>query len=244
MKDKILAHLNDPAQLEKMYRINMVPFKQEFNKLYPELRGNILADFWNERLNYESEEINWGTKTELLFIVVASLIAGMIAKLPSFFSINEDFFYPRNIGFILFPILAAYFAWKNKLSTGKIAFIAGVTLAGLIFINLFPDVTQSDTLILSCIHLLLFLWAVLGLAFVGEAKNNDEKRLDFLKYNGDLLVMTALIVIAGAIMSAITIGLFSLIGFNIEEFYFQNIVIFGLPAAPIFGTYLIQTNPQ
>ena len=244
MKDKILAHLNDPAQLEKMYRTNMVPFKQEFNKLYPELRGNILADFWNERLNYESDQINWGTKTELLFIVIASMTAGIIAKLPAFFSINEDFFYPRNISFILFPILAVYFAWKNKLSTGKIAFIAGLTLAGLIFINLFPNVTQSDTLILSCIHLPLFLWAVLGFAFVGEAKNNDEKRLDFLKYNGDLLVMTALIVIAGAIMSAITIGLFSLIGFNIEEFYFQNIVIFGLPAAPIFGTYLTQTNPQ
>jgi hypothetical protein len=56
--------------------------------------------------------------------------------------------------------------------------------------------------------------------------------------------MTALIVIAAAIMSGITIGLFSLIGFNIEKFYFQNIVLFGLPAAPIVGTYLTQSNPQ
>ena len=45
-------------------------------------------------------------------------------------------------------------------------------------------------------------------------------------------------------MSGITIGLFSLIGFNIEKVYFENVVIFGLPAAPIAGTYLIQTNPQ
>src|SRR5690606_14182910 len=58
------------------------------------------------------------------------------------------------------------------------------------------------------------------------------------------VVMTTLIVIAGGILTAITIGLFQLIGINIEEFYFQNIVVFGLPAAPIFGTYLIQTNPQ
>jgi hypothetical protein len=57
-------------------------------------------------------------------------------------------------------------------------------------------------------------------------------------------VITTLIVIAGGILTGITIGLFSLIGFNIEQFYFQNIVIFGLPAAPILGTYLIQTNPQ
>ena len=244
MKEEILANLNDLAQLEKMYRANKAHFKREFNTLYPGLKGNTVADLWNTRLNYESDDISWGTKTELLFVIIAALIAGLIAKLPAFFAINEDFFYPRNIGFIIFPMLTAYFAWKNKLSPKKIAFIVGAMLAGLIFINLLPDITKSDTTILSCIHLVLFLWAVSGFSFVGEVKNTDGKRLDFLKYNGDLLVMTALIVIAAAILTGITIGLFSLIGFNIEEFYFQNIVIFGLPAAPIFATFLIRTNPQ
>jgi len=244
MKDEILAHLNDPRQLEKMYRTNKQLFKREFTPLYPELKGNTLADFWNVRLKYESDEINWGTSRELLFVIIASLVAGVIAKLPAFLTIREDFFYPRNIGFIIFPALMAYFAWKNKLSAGKIAFIVSLTLVGLIFINSLPDVKKSDTLILSCIHLLLVLWSVLGFAFVGEKRNNDEKRLSFLKHNGDLVVMTTLILIAGAILSGITIGLFSLIGFNIEKFYFENIVVFGLPATPILGTYLTQTNPQ
>lgn len=244
MKDEILTHLNDPRQLEKMYRTNKLHFKREFSTLYPELKGNALADFWNERLNYESDEIKWGTGRELLLVIIASLLAGVIAKLPTLLSISEDFFYPRNIGFIIFPALMAWFAWKNKLSTGKIAFIAGTTLAGLFFINFLPDVKESDTLILSCIHLLLFLWAVLGFAFVGGWQNNDEKRLGFLRYNGDLVVITTLILIAGAILTGVTIGLFQLIGFNIEEFYFRNIVVFGLPAAPIVGTYLIRTNPQ
>jgi len=244
MKDEILTHLNDPRQLEKLYRTNKVPFKKEFSTLYPELKGNTLADFWNERLNYESDEINWGTRRELLFVIIASLLAGVIAKLPAFLPVSEDFFYPRNIGIIIFPALMAYFAWKNKLSTGKIAFIVGLTLVGLIFINSLPNVKKSDTLILSCIHLLLFLWCILGFAFVSEKGNNEEKRLSFLKYNGDLVVMTTLILIAGAILSGITIGLFSLIGFNIEKLYIQYIVIFGLPAAPILGTYLTQSNPQ
>ncbi len=244
MKDEILTHLNDPRQLEKMYRTNKVQFKREFSKLYPELKGNTLADFWHERLNYESDEINWGTGRELLFVIIASLVAGVIAKLPAFLPISENFFYPRNIGFIIFPLLTAYFAWKNKLSTSKIAFIVGTTLVGLIFINSLPDVKKSDTLILSCLHLLLFLWCILGFAFVGEMRNNHEKRLSYLKYNGDLVVMTTLILIAGGIMTGITIGLFELIGFKIEKFYFENVVVFGLPAAPILGTYLTQTNPQ
>ncbi|MGB4398506.1 MAG: hypothetical protein WBJ10_03980 [Daejeonella sp.] len=243
MKDEIIAHQNDPRVLEQMYRINKSAFKREFTSLYPELKGNVLAEYWNERLNFEKEDINWGTRNELVFVIVASFIAGFIAKMPAIFALDEEFFYPRNIGFIAFPLLAAYFAWRNKLSTGKIAIIAGAILVGLIFINSLPG-KETDTLVLSCIHLLLFLWAVLGFAFVGEAGNNETRRLLYLKYNGDLVVICALIGISGLLMSGITVGLFSLIGFNIEEFYFQNIGVFGLAAIPIVGTYLTQTNPQ
>jgi len=243
MRDEIIANQKNPRVLEQMYRINKTSFKREFSSLYPELKGNALADFWNERLNFEKEDLNWGTSRELVFVLIAALIAGCIAKLPAFFSIDEEFFYTRNIGFIVFPVLSAYFARRNKLSTAKIAVLAGAMLIGLIFINSLP-VKETDTLILSCIHLVLCLWAVLGFAFVGETGNEDGKRLGFLKYNGDLVVICALIGIAGLIMSGITVGLFSLIGFNIEKFYFQNIAVFGLAAIPVVGTYLTQTNPQ
>jgi hypothetical protein len=244
MKDEIISHLNHPGQLEKLYRSNKAPFKREFNLLYPQLKGNTLADFWFERLNYETEDINWGTGKELLIVIIGSLVAGLIAKTPAIFGIDPEYFYSRNIGFIIFPLLMAYFAWKNKLPASKIAFMAVTVLAGLIFINLLPHIKKSDTLLLSCIHLLLFLWCILGFAFVGDKNNNEEKRLGFLKYNGDLVVMTTLILIAGGIMTGITIGLFSLIGFKIEQWYFDYVAILGLAAAPIVGTYLTQTNPQ
>ena len=244
MKAEILNHINNPGQLEKLYRNNKVHFKREFSTLYPTLKGNSLADFWNERLNYEAEEISWGSRRELIFVIFASLVAGTIAKVPALFNISEELFYPRNIGFIIFPVLTAYFARKNKLSIPKIGSIAAATLVGLIFINVLPDSKGSDTLILSCIHLLLFLWSIMGFAFVGEWKNDSEGRLGYLKFNGDLVVMTTLIVIAAGIMTGVTIGLFSLIGLDIRAFYFENVVVFGLPAAPILGTYLTQTNPH
>jgi hypothetical protein len=244
MKDEIRTHLDDPRQLETLYRANKGLFTQAFTALYPDIKGNPAAEFWHERLTHESDPIRWGTGGELIVVLLASLAAGLIAKLPDFLSINEEFFYPRNVGFIVIPALMAYFAWKTNLSLVRIAFIAGATLVGLLFINAFPDVPQSDTLVLSCLHVVFFLWALLGVSFVGGQVNNEEKRLRFLKYNGDLVVMTTLILISGAILTAITINLFLLIGFSIGDFYFKNIGIYGLAAAPIVGTYLTQTNPQ
>lgn len=243
-RSEILTKIDNPRELEKLYQDNKAAFKTEFNLLYPELKDNKLADYWKERLNYESSEISWGSKNELIFVIIASLLAGVIAKLPELLNINPESFYQRNIGFIIFPILTIYFIWKNSLSTKKIVFAGVAFLIALIFINLLPADNKSDTLILSCIHLPLFLWAVLGFSYVGDDIRSYHKRLDFLRYNGDLVIMTTLILIAGGILTAITIGLFELIGFKIEKFYTDYIVVFGLAASPIVATYITQTNPQ
>jgi hypothetical protein len=244
MKDAILGHLNNPGALEKMYRANKLSFKREFSALYPELKGNTLADFWNERLNYETEDVYWGSTRDISVVIIASILAGIIAKFPAFFNLDEEIFYQRNIGFIVFPILSLYFAWKNKLKTKTIVFISVAILVCLFYINFLPHQEKSDSLLLACIHLPVFLWCVLGYAFVGGNLTNYEKRLHFLRYNGDLAVMAALIVIAGGILTGVTIGLFSLIGLEIQKFYFEYVVIFGAAALPIVGTYLTQTNPQ
>jgi hypothetical protein len=240
----ILTNIDNPKELEILYRNNKAAFKTEFNLLYPELKDKKLADFWSERLNYESSEISWGSNKELTFVIIASLLAGVIAKLPVLLNINEQLFYQRNIGFIIFPILTSYFIWRKGLSIKKILIAAVAFLIALIFINLLPADNKSDTLILSCIHLPLFLWAVLGFSYAGDNIRSCPKRLDFLRYNGDLVIMTTLLGIAGAILTAITIGLFSAIGLNIEKFYFDYIGIFGLAALPIVATYITQTNPQ
>jgi hypothetical protein len=244
MKTDILLNIDNPRHLEKLYRQNKSGFKQQFSMVYPELKENKIADFWNERLNYESEDVYWGTTMDITFVIIASILAGIIAKLPGFFHLDEESFYQRNIGFIVFPILSLYFAWKNKLKTKTIVFISVAILVSLFFINFLPHLKKSDSLLLSCIHLPLLLWCILGYAFVGGSLSNYEKRLDFLRYNGDLAVMTTVILIAGGILTGVTIGLFELIDLKIEKFYFENVVIFAVAASPIVGTYLTETNPQ
>lgn len=125
-----------------------------------------------------------------------------------------------------------------------VLFISAMFVLSALYINLLPKNVNSDTLILACIHLPIFLWFVLGYTFVETKLSSYSKHLDFLRYNGDLAVMTAIMLAAGALFSAVTIGLFTLIDVNIEEYYFQYIGIFGLAALPVVGTYLVQSNPQ
>ena len=244
MKDKIASNLHHPEQLEQLYREDKPGFRRAFDALYPEIQNSAAARFWQARLHYETEEISWGSGRELAFVVVASLLAGLVAKLPEWLPVSEDFFYPRNLGFVVFPPLTAYFAWKHRLSIWKTAIAGIVTLATVVYINLLPNQDKSDTLLLACIHLPLFLWTVLGFAYTGGGSNAPGKRLDFLRYNGDLAVMAAVIAIAGGLLTGMTIGLFNVIGLNIEKFYANYIGIFGLAAIPVVGTYLVRTNPQ
>jgi hypothetical protein len=244
MKEDIINNLDNPRQLEKLYRENKTTFKRAFNTVYDDIKEHTTAQIWHERLNFDNEDISWGTRNELIFVIITSFIAAVIAKLPQFLAIDPEYFYPRNIGFITFPLLAAYFAWKQKTPTKRLVMASCAILFSVCYINLLPNNPKSDTLILACIHLILFLWAILGFTFVGDNLKNNPKRLDFLRYNGDLVVMTTIILISGFLMTGITMGLFKLIEVRIEEFYVQYIIIGGLAAAPIVGTYLVQTNPH
>jgi hypothetical protein len=90
----------------------------------------------------------------------------------------------------------------------------------------------------------LFLWSSMAFLYGDRLLSLWDRRMEFLKFNGDLIVMSALLVLAGGILSGITIGLFQVIGFSIDHFYFEHIVPVGLSLVPLLASYLIQVNPQ
>lgn len=135
MLEKILSSLSSPQGLETLYRTNKTEFKREFAKIYPDLGDSELAKFWHQRLNYESDSISWGGKKDWIFLIIICLAAGLIAKLPDFFGWEEDVFYSRNIGFILFPALTAFFVRKNQLPIQKIVILTIAFAISAIYIN-------------------------------------------------------------------------------------------------------------
>jgi hypothetical protein len=244
MKTDILHNLDNPRQLEKLYREDASSFKKEFNQIYPGQQDKASLAFWNERLNYEAAKPSWGSTTELVIVIVFALLAGLIASIPNITGIDNEKFLFRNISFIVFPLLSAYFIWKQKLAFKQYLLPLLAFIVAAVYINLLPTNKESSSIMLAFIHMPIFLWTIFGYSFLGVNIKSSQSRIGFLRYNGDLVVMSGILLLSTVLFSAITVNLFDLIGINIEIFYFQNIMIWGIAAIPIVATYLIQTNVQ
>jgi len=95
MKEEIIDNLDNPKQLEKLYRGDKTTFKRAFNTIYPDIKDKQTVQVWNERLNFENEEISWGMNKELIFTIVAVFIAGLLVQIPKFTPMKAEFFIPE-----------------------------------------------------------------------------------------------------------------------------------------------------
>jgi hypothetical protein len=244
MKEKIIENLHQPKELEKLYRSNKSEFKKAFDTI-PEIHAQeTIIKVWRERLNYKEIATSLNLKSEFKVALILIVIAGLVANISNLSGVNADLFFSRNASFIIIPFVAAYFLWKQNASMKMKMIVAAVFGISALYINLLPNPATSSSINLTYIHLPIFLWCMLGYAYVGEAFNDNEKRIGYLKFNGDLLVMCVILFLAGMLFTVITMGLFELIGIKMEIFYFQYIAIWGLGGIPIIGTYLINANPQ
>ena len=244
MENEIKININNPKQLEKLYREHKGIFTTAFNTVFQELRDEPAAQAWHERLNYKDESVFWGSKNEILFIVVAAFVGGLIAKMPSLLGIEYDVYMSKNIGFVVFPILTMYFIWKQQLAMTKFILPLILFIGSAIFVNSLPYNEKSSTFILTLMHLPIFLWAILGYVFIGGDLKNNQKKIAFLKFNGNFVIMTGLIFISGMFFTGITIALFELLKIDIKDFYFEQIAVWGLAAIPMLSTFLVQNNPE
>jgi hypothetical protein len=243
MKNLITENLSNPVELEQLYRSNPARFTEAFNSIYPEIQSDLTAQIWHERLRNRSEEITWGLAKDWIFVGIVALCIAFFMQLPDLASISHDFYFPRNMAFIVMPGLAAFFAFKQGLTWKDLGVPFVLLVISGLFINYLPQNTVSDTLILSCIHLPVLIWMLVGYVYCGAQLSQIDKRIDFLRFHGDLLVMSAVILLAGGLFTALTINLFNLIGIKIEDFYFRYLVLSALPAVPLLATLLVQQNP-
>lgn len=247
-KNEIKENLGNPEILEKLYRTDKRIFKASFDEIYSEIENTETGKFWKARLDYEnrSESLKAISLSEISIVVAVCIITTFLIKIPELFP-NIDSkvgFYYKNAAIIIFLGLTLYTMLINKITdTRKILFTGLVFLVPAVYINLLPSDTKSASVILAYIHLPLLMWFIYGIVFNGYDFRNLYKRIDFVRYNGDLVIVYALIALAGGVLTGITIGLFNSIGLNIEKFYSENIIITGAVAAPVVAAFIIKKYP-
>lgn len=245
MKYQIIQSISDPEALETLYRKDKTGFTREFYEASAGCETELVR-FWQIRLKKETSPKKPGLlKSDLWTACIISIVIALLVKSHLLFgNMTPDDFWSRNLPLIAFSGLTAWFILKNKISSVKDILLPALPVLVLaVFINLLP-VKLCDSSTLTLIHAPLFMWFIFGLAWVSFEYKNTSKVSAFIRYNGELLIMYGLLCIAGAILSGMTIGLFSVIGKNIGKFYMENIGIVGVAVFPVLAAWLIDLYPD
>ena len=235
MENQIIQHISDPAVLEQLYRSNPATFTRAFQVVYPQISSELSAQIWQQRLAVSTT--SWGSKGDWTLLAISAALVAFLMQLPDLFSISHDLYFPRNMSFIVMPGIGAYFAYNQGLSLRDLAWPLFILVVSIVYINLLPE--GSTTLLLTCLHVPILLWLVVGYIFAG---NDSAKRMEFLRYHGDLVLMTDVIGLAGGLFTGLTLNLFQLIDIDIEDYYFRYLVLSILPSVPLLATFLVRQN--
>ena len=244
MKEQIIRNIHDPEMLEMLFRKDKTAFLRDFSEATNGIESD-LVKFLEIRLkNTDQIHQQPAMKNGFVIVAVISVITALLVRLPLFIkSLNLENFYMRNLCVLIFAALASWFIVKNRIRGWKNILLLALPTSGLaIFINLLPR-TLTDTSTLALIHAPLFMGFIFALAWISFEFKNTRKVSGFIRYCGELVIMTGLLAITGAILSGMTIVLFEIIGMKIEKFYMQNVAVVGVAILPLIAAWLIDLYP-
>jgi hypothetical protein len=173
-----------------------------------------------------------------------AVAAGVAIKVPAFFGLDLDEdanFYARNVSLFVLPLLAAYFAWKRRVATGTLGWLAVAFVAAGVFGNAYPFAPGGHTEALTALHLPMALWLAVGIAYAGDRWRQVGGRMDFIRFSGELFIYYVLIALGGGVFMGFMAMIFEAIGIDVEPF-FESFVLSGVAGAVIVASWLVEAK--
>ena len=191
-------------------------------------------------------ESKTATRTEAFVVLGLAVAAALAIKMPALLGKEFDeaaaWFYARNASLFVLPLLTGYFAWKRALSIATCVWLALAFAAAALFANVFPFVGDSHTQALTALHLPIALWLVVGFAYVGGQWFASGRRMDFVRFSGELFIYYVLIALGGGVLTAFTVMMFDAIGMRADWFAQRWLIPCGATAAIIVGSWLVEAK--
>ena len=215
---------------------NLPSLSKEFRKINTH-------DIWKKLFSepVDVEERRKQTR-DLIIIVVLAISAGLLTELPKLFGVSfqeDSIFYLKNISFFILPCITIFFILRRQNSFPAFVSIILTFSLSLLLINLYPFSEESHTLFLSSIHIPLFLWFFTGIAYTGSEWRDVSRRMDFLRFTGEVFIYTTLMICGVFVVSGLTIILFEAIDISAENYVFEHFGFTVAVASPVIAAYLV-----
>jgi hypothetical protein len=198
------------------------------------------------------------SRTEILVVLGLAVAAALAVKLPALFgfplSPHEEVppFYFRNASLLVLPLLTIYLLWKRGSNVATGLWLALPFAAAAVFANVYPFHGPerldnfpggSDTHVLTVLHLPIALWLMaVGVAYVGGRWFASGRRMDFVRFSGELAIYYVLIALGGGVVTAFTFMMFSAIDMNPDWFVGGWLIPCGAAGALIVGSWLVEAK--
>lgn len=251
MLDKETEQKNLIRKLEREYQNNPKSFldKLNSNSFDDHLPLNLL-EFWRVRLEFAALKVNPSKSNNYIYLFFTCFAVGILEKLPyivDFF--DKDIYYSK---FVSFPVLFGFLLhsfYLFKPPKEAVFKIIGFFLFTFLFTLFLPDwhnkpsyngIKLSDTILLTTIHVPIFMLSILSLGYPKKLNGQTTSvRINYIHFITEVMVFIAIILLSGALLTAITLSLFNAIKINIEKFYFNWIVVWGIVSSPIVSAHLV-----
>ncbi|HET7153728.1 MAG TPA: permease prefix domain 1-containing protein [Hyphomicrobiaceae bacterium] len=206
----------------------------------------------------DAEELANTARAEFLVVLGLAVAAALAVKVPALFGLplspDEELpsFYFRNASLFVFPLLAVYFLWKRGSGVASGLWLALPFAAGAVFANVFPfrhDLIDSrgrslnsDTEVLTALHLPMALWLAVGFAYVRNRWFADGGRMNFVRFSGELAIYYVLIALGGGVLAGFTALMFLSIGMDPKWLIGPWLIPCGAAGAVIIGSWLVEAK--
>jgi hypothetical protein len=185
------------------------------------------------------------SRRDLLAMVICAAGAAVSIKVPELFGMRfeeDGVFYARNFGLFVLPWLAAFLAYRRRARPALIGVLLALFALGAVAANAYPLADDSQSVVVTGIHLPIALWFVVGLAYVADDWRSSRRRMDFIRFTGEWFVYFILIALGGGVLIAFTFGTFEAIGISPEVFISQWLLPCGVVAAVVVAGWLVEAK--
>lgn len=177
-----------------------------------------------------------------LAVVLALAVGAGVAVRAGIAWFDDELALVRNVALLVVPFLAAYLGWKRQAGPRTVAAIAVPFVVLAVVLNVYPFVPEGSTEILAVLHTPVVLWLLVGLAYVAGSWRSDARRMDFVRFTGELAIYYTLLALGGGVLVGLTAGVLQLVGVDPEPVITGWVLPFAVPGALVVAAWLVEAK--